>query len=236
MNQPQITTDANRAERLRAALPKIELRSQGFAQSLLSGFERFGCFTDRQRPYVLRLVADAEAPAAARERETARRNVGDLSGIMALFAKAQQHLKRPAVELGVPGYGPEQAVRINVAGERAKVPGSLTLTSAERYDTGKEFPERKWFGRILPDGTFEPSRDLTAVGPAYLDAVRARLAAFAADPSKVGGEDGQLHGRCCFCRLPLSDERSTAAGYGRQCASNFGLAWGERPAEFGEGV
>lgn len=160
------------------------------------------------------------APAAPKA------NVGELGGVLALFAKASQRLKYPAIVLGVPALGPEFSVRLTVAGSRAKVPGSLTLTSGERDGDGRE-----WYGRILLDGTFQPS----AAAPAA--ALAQRLAAFAADPAKVGGDDGRLHGRCCFCRLPLSDERSTAVGYGKKCASNFGLAWGAAKFEFkAEGV
>jgi len=166
--------------------------------------------------------ARAAAPAA---------NVGSVAGIIALFDRARGHLKMPAVELGVPGHA---AIRINVAGERAREPGSLTVLSAERFPVaGQEFGERKWFGRILRDGTFQAGRDLRA-DPAYEGAVTARLVAFAADPRKVGAEDGLLNGRCCFCRKSLTDERSTGVGYGKKCASNWGFPWGDRPADFAE--
>lgn len=159
--------------------------------------------------------------------------VGDVAGVISLFDKAKKHLKRPAIELGV--YDDPQfdfpPIRISIAGESAKVPGSLTVLSADKIDKGGEYPERNWLGRILLNGTFEPSRELRA-DPPYARAVAARLAAFAANPTKVGGEDGRLHGRCCFCRIALTDERSTLAGYGKKCAQNFGLDWGDKPAEF----
>lgn len=154
--------------------------------------------------------------------------VGDLSGILALFAKARAHLKFPAVVLGVPGFA-DDPVRINVAGDRAKIPGSLTVVSAERNGEG----ERDWFGRIMLDGSFHNASALDR-RPDYLLAVSKRLRAFAANPAEVGGEDGRLHGRCCFCRRALTDERSTAAGYGETCADHFGLPWGDRPAKFAE--
>lgn len=148
--------------------------------------------------------------------------VGDLAGILVLFERARQHLKFPAIVLSV---NETLSIRINVAGERAKIPGSLTVVDAERNE---QDGERDWFGRILLDGTFQPSK----AAARYMPALAQRLAQFAADPSKIAGDDGRLHGRCCFCRLPLSDERSTAVGYGKKCASNFGLAWGNRPGEF----
>ncbi len=151
--------------------------------------------------------------------------VGDLTGILALFAKAKTHLKFPAIVLSV---GTEQ-IRINVAGPKAKVPGSLTIVTADKNGEG----ERDWLGRVNLDGTFQPSRAANALEPKLTE----KLKAFSADPAKVAGEDGRLHGRCCFCRLPLSDERSTAVGYGKICADHFGgLPWGSKPVQFGAAV
>lgn len=163
-----------------------------------------------------------KAPAERKPEPKPQAAVGDLSRIMALFAFSSARIKFPAVELGVPGF---PAIRINVAGASAKVPGSLTVVRAERNGEGK----RPWLGRIRQDGTFEPSRDLA---PVEREAVANRMRAFAADPSKVGAEDGLLHARCCYCRIALTDERSTLVGYGAKCAKNWGLAWGSRPATF----
>lgn len=38
---------------------------------------------------------------------------------------------------------------------------------------------------------------------------------------------GHMFHRCVFCSRPLSDERSEAAGYGKDCAETRGLPWGE---------
>lgn len=168
--------------------------------------------------------ARAQAPALPQS------SVGELSGIMALFDKAAKHLKRPAIELGVPDFF-NRSIRVHVATDRAKFPGSLTLLTAATFDNGGLYPERKWLGRLHVDGTLEMSRSLTA-DPRYCEAVESRLKAFAADPSKVGAEDGLLTGRCCFCRKSLTAEKSTAMGYGKKCASNFGLVWGAKPSEF----
>jgi Family of unknown function (DUF6011) len=142
------------------------------------------------------------------------KNVGDLSGILALFERAKQHLKFPAIVLGVPALSPDFAIRINVAGPRAKVPGSLTVLDADKSDDGRE-----WFGRVLLDGTYHAK---AGTSPAIAD----RLCEFAADPIKVAGDHGRLTGRCCFCNIRLSDPRSTIVGYGRICADHFGLPWG----------
>ena len=150
--------------------------------------------------------------------------VGDLTGILALFAKAKTHLKFPAIVISV---GNDQ-IRINVAGPKAKVPGSLTIVSADKNGEG----ERDWLGRVNLDGTFQPSRAANFLEPKLTE----KLKAFSANPAKVAGEDGRLHGRCCFCRLPLKDERSTAVGYGKICSDHYGLSWGSKPVSFGAAV
>lgn len=173
------------------------------------------------------LVPECTAlPTFTKPAKPAATTVGDVTGILALFDRAKQHLKFPAIWLGVPALG-DFAVRINVAGATASVPGSLTVLTEKRDVDGK----RAYLGRITLDGAFRPS---TKAGPyaAAISHVAARLRDLAADPARVAGEHGRLHGRCCFCRLPLKDERSTAVGYGETCAGHFGLPWGSRPEQF----
>jgi hypothetical protein len=146
--------------------------------------------------------------AIAERAPQAAQTVGDLSAIVAMFDRARQHLRYPAVVL--------DGFRVNVAGDRAREPGSLTITSPAKGADGR----RAWLGRVTLAGQFEPARET----PADLGD---KLRAFAADPAGVAAYYGRLHGACCFCRKPLRDERSTAVGYGPNCAENFGLPWGE---------
>lgn len=153
------------------------------------------------------------APAPAR----ASAPVGDLSGINAMFDRARQHLRHPAIVL--------DGFRVNVAGPRAKHPGSLNVTSIERT-TESRFGglDREWYGRVTVAGQFEPGRN----APADL---ANKLRAFAADPAGEAARYGRLHGACCFCSIALRDERSTAVGYGPTCADHYGLPWGARVCE-----
>lgn len=156
----------------------------------------YGCF------------ATAPRPAAPKV------EIGSLDGILAVFNKAAQHLKYPAIVLLVDGIA--GGVRVSRAGDRAKVPGSLNVTSGEKDDS--EYG-RTWYGRVTLDGKYSASRDATP-------AIAAALQAFAADPVRVATEYGRLTGNCCFCRKTLTDERSTAVGYGQTCAGHYGLPWG----------
>jgi len=168
----------------------------------------------------------ATAPRAA----AATVAVGSLDGIIALFDKAAARLKFPAVVLAVRGSTGLDGIRVSRAGSRSKAPGSLNVTSAQRDES--EYG-RTWYGRVTLDGQFQPSRDCV---PAIAEAIKA----FAANPAKVASEYGKVKrlqvqqedgsykmvGQCCFCMKALTDERSTAVGYGKICAGHYGLPWG----------
>ena len=87
------------------------------------------------------------------------------------------------------------------------------LTDGNGYEDGT------WYGRIERDGSI-------TTGRAFNENIRAILRRLADEPAKVASEYGTLTGSCCFCCLPLKDERSTAVGYGPVCAKHFNLPWG----------
>jgi hypothetical protein len=194
-------------QELEAILPTM--KNPSFAASLVAQ-SKTRALSDKQMFWVNKLVDEASKPAPVAV------NVGDLSGITALFDKARQHLKFPAIVMSVPAAN--MLLRINVAGPTAKHPGSLNVCSGEKpvFDE-----KRTWFGRVHKDGTYE------ARGNAE-EAITERLRAFAADPAGIASEHGRLTGRCCFCNIHLQDERSTAVGYGKTCASHYGLPWGTK--------
>lgn len=190
---------------LEAVVPM--LKDASFAKSLIEQSTR-RTLSDKQMYWVNKIVSEAIAPKV----EVV--NVGDLSAINALFDKARQHLKFPAIVMSVPAAN--MTVRINVAGQGARFPGSLNVTSGEKPVMDER---RTWFGRVHKDGAYESRGNAD-------EAITERLRAFAADPVGVAAEHGRLTGRCCFCNLHLSDERSTTVGYGKTCAKNYGLTWG----------
>lgn len=177
--------------------------------------ETLGQYVGAWQGWSIFTIAPKAAPATA--------NVGDLTGVLALFATAKKRLKHPAVVLSVPAV--DMTIRLSIAGPRAKVPGSITVLDANKQFDG----ERDWFGRITTDGAFQPSNKLNG----RTDAVVARLREFASDPARVAAEHGKLTGVCCFCNLPLGrgeDKRSVEVGYGPTCAKNFSLPWGVKAA------
>lgn len=191
-------------EQLEASLGALAPKDQEFARSLIASHRRWGSLTPKQAPWVGKLLARAQGEVPAK--------VGDLAPILDLFAKAGATLKRPAIVLSTPDTG---AIRVTVAGDRSKYPGSLSITGMGSFDA------RAWFGRVNTDGTFTPGRD--AIGKETV--LAGLLSRFAAAPVQVAGEHGRTTGSCCFCNRALDDKRSVAVGYGPICANNYGLPW-----------
>lgn len=200
-------TDKELIAQIEANIANLSDNDRGFAHSMIANVYRYGSATEKQRYWLDQLAKRAIGEQPADRVKTA---VGGLEGMMALFNKAKAHLKSPAIVIGLAG----EELRLSVAGPTARVPGSINV------NTNSEWDDRKWFGRILESGEFEASpREPTPDG--LIDGLKR----FAAEPAKVAAEHGRLTGRCCFCNRGLTDERSTAVGYGKTCASNFGLAY-----------
>jgi hypothetical protein len=195
---------------LEAALSKLSERDRTFANSLINQGRRHG-LSSKQMHWVGELTKRASQAAKPREQ------VGDLNGVLSLFDTAQKHLKRPAIVLHIPQVG---EVRISVADEHSRVPGSLNVADNAAYGQGN------WYGRILRDGTFEPSRVET---PAEL---MPALRDFAERPAEAAAEHGRLVGKCAFCNSKLSDEESTELGYGPVCARKWGMPYGRKRRAF----
>jgi hypothetical protein len=141
--------------------------------------------------------------------------VGDLSRIVAMFARAAGHLRFPAIVL--------DGFRVSIAGARAAQPGSLTVTAVDKvFNSFRGKAERPWFGRVSLDGLWQAGRNAP-------DGLGEKLRRFSADPAGEAAAHGHLTGRCCFCNRALgegTDQRSVAVGYGPDCADHYGLPWG----------
>lgn len=178
-----------------------------FAKSLCDGCTKNGGVTEKQLYWVEKLTAKAL------EDEPELRIVRKAAAIFDLFDNVSGKLKRPTFTIDG-GAGPD--LRLSLAGERAKVPGSINVTTNEgNYDS------RKWFGRILRNGEWQESSRHPVT-----DAVFEAVERFSEDPEGEAARYGKKTGACCFCSRELSDDRSTEAGYGKTCAKNYGLHWG----------
>ncbi len=131
------------------------------------------------------------------------------SKILEALVKARQHVKYPGFKLSVQG----RPLVFKLAGPRSKYAGSVNITDGGHYGSNV------WYGRINPDGSvfraWAWNRDVDQIVHAMEVDLVAVVAAY-----------GKLTGRCAFCHLPLSDERSLEVGYGPICADHYGLPWG----------
>jgi hypothetical protein len=190
---------------LEANLHRLPFSDYDFAASLIAQGRRRG-LTEKQMVWVQKLArrATGQDPGPSVD-------LGDMTGLIDLFAKASQHLKHPAIVIG----SPVGELRITVAGERARCPGTVNVATSGR------FGENTWFGRIDLEGVFTINQS-AEVSVELIEFLRE----FAADPAKVASAHGHQTGCCCFCNRPLTDQRSVSVGYGPTCAANYGLAWG----------
>jgi len=141
--------------------------------------------------------------------------IHNFSRVIDLFDKAKENLKWPKIRLTAAGH----PLVLSVAGEKAKLPGTVNVTDGGRY------PDNEWYGRIDRDGNFSMARATTFQ-------VVAVLKALADDPSHTAEMYGKKFNHCCFCARELTDDRSINAGYGPVCADHFGLKdeWKEAAA------
>jgi hypothetical protein len=193
---------------LQENLGRLGQRDQQFANSLIADFNRYGRLTPGQQPWVGKLIERATAPRP----EPTRIDVGTMAGVIALFRRAQEHLKHPKIVLQCGTF----PVTLSLAGSASKAPGSINVMGEGQY------PNREWFGRISPEGQFEPSGSLLRE-QGRLDAIQALLVSLGVDPAGVAKKHGALTGSCCFCNRKLTDAKSVAAGFGPVCADNYGL-------------
>lgn len=193
-------------ERLQGIRNKLPTGHLSAADSIVYSYKSRGTLTSKQWDYVDSLIRMAETgPQAAID-------LGSMTGIIDLFKYATGRLKAPAVILNVYDVG---EIKITLAGKKARVPGSVNVT------TNAPYGESIWYGRITKDGKFTPSmRERT---PDNLIRV---LLDFAERPADVAADHGKLTGKCCFCNRKLTDERSTELGYGPTCAQNYKLPYG----------
>jgi hypothetical protein len=211
-------TTPERRQFLLDNIDKLPEKDQGFARSICGA--RYP--SEKQWHWIGKLADRIDQPQ--RQRDTA--NIGGMDGVIALFTAGAQSLKWPAIVLQNEHTG--EPFKLTIAGPRAAHPGTVNVIEYRRFDPD-EGRKATWYGRVLLDGTFEISPKFTSD---KLHGIIVKLQQLSADPVRVATEYGRLTGHCCFCRLPLKDARSTAVGYGRTCAKNWGVSWGEVETSF----
>lgn len=189
--------------KLASLLPLLSKSDRDFAASLVAAHNKYGYLTPKQAPWVTKLIERAESPTVP----APVAEVGEFSGVTALFEKAAKKLKYPAIVLQL---ATGQELRLSRASNESQNPGYIYAKVAGIY-AGKISPAGALFGKII-----QPMVDV--------------LKNLAADPAGVAAAHGKLTGKCCFCNSALTDKKSTDVGYGPVCAKHYDLPWGSTPA------
>jgi hypothetical protein len=189
-------------------MTKLPEKDREFATSMANSVAMRRYASEKQRYWLVRLCERSEGT----ERVAQKHEIGSLKAIHDMFDRAAKSLQHPAIVLGEGAH----AIRLCVAGQSAKVPGSINVTTTGPYES------RTWYGRITNDGQFTTSPKANVP-----DAVLGLLRDFAANPVRVAAEYGRRTGSCCFCARELRTKDSLAVGYGPICAEKYGLPWGE---------
>lgn len=184
---------------------KLSMGDERFARSLISKSSS-PKFSESQRHWVGVLIERAETPAPADQ-------VGDMSDLYAFFLTAREHLKFPKLTVRLPD---DTAVKLYMSGDRSQYPDTINIVLPDQCDNkGRNI----WLGRIHQDGRWE----LPYKQHESLSMVKDLVEALQQDAHGVAAAYGKHTGNCCFCLRGLSDDRSVTVGYGRTCASHFGL-------------
>ncbi len=187
-----------------------KLVSNNFAQSLAIARKP----SATQLNWMHKLVMDAETPVQPKPQLNVAYEAPELSKLVDLLDAAGKVLKKPSITLQLANGNP---IRISRCPDNhKKCPGQLYVAAPGYGST--------YYGRVTREGVMVPARD-------YSPEVDALLHRLQSDPAQVAAEYGKLTGRCCFCNLTLTDERSTRVGYGPVCAKNFGLPWTTKEVE-----
>lgn len=195
---PVAGPDKPLADALRAALPNVPQKDLSFASSLLSGFDRFGSFTDRQRPYAEKLVRQFQQVSA---------------GTPAVVAPERPQATRC----------PNIVSKVNLNGFSRFTVGKLALSL--KNDGSVIWV--KWDGKIagsIDSATAEYRQTRRYLADYSLQVAFAALLAVEADPLAAARENGVKTGRCSCCGRPLTDPVSIGFGIGPICRERgFGV-------------
>lgn len=193
---------------LEANIHKLPVRDREFASDLCRKNKKYGL--SEKQAYWAEVLTERAAGVTVEQPEQVVEQVGDFHKVIELFVRAKKFLKFPKIVL----QDDHRPIALSLAGAASKNAGSVNVTD------GRPFGQNIWYGAVAPDGNWKKNSKVDAE---EAEAVSKFLKRFGQDPAKVAKESALLTGRCCFCNSALTDERSTAAGFGPTCAKNYGL-------------
>ncbi len=159
--------------------------------------------------WMAKLVADAATLTPA-----LRDMIGFISDLFVMAVG--RGLKNPMIRLAFKAHNRRYKIYLSARGTVCLKGGNTVPGTADPIG------DEEYIGCILPDGKFLPNRDRR-----MMPADSAFLAALTTDPVAFFHQCSKDMDRCCYCGKALEDARSKEVGYGKTCAGNWGLPWGE---------
>lgn len=185
--------DAFLAQQLNALLEDGAVRagSKDFASSLLNGFAKYRAFTDRQRPYVKKLIAEASAPVEE-QRKSAAMDL-DLSRVPA----GRYAVETRRIQIDKPDAG--------------KWEGWVFVKDGSEYGAGRRIATGRpnWNGQVEINASTRMTAD------------RRDLETIIANPLEASKQYGRITSTCGVCGRTLENPESVAFGVGPICAEKF---------------
>jgi hypothetical protein len=187
----------------------IGQNSVHFALSLTGQYDRKGDLSEFQWPYVRKMLTECKKPVQDKEQI-------DFDGTLVrnLFIKATEHMKFPNMNLGSSNGDP-----VNI---RAYL--SINSKDMKGWVIFKDMRTQTYIAHINTAGE---GYYRTACTNEQADII----SAYAKDPIAYAKMQGIKYKRCCFCGTEITNISSRYHGYGPICAENYGLPWGDVPAE-----
>ena len=190
---------------------KLDERDRDFARSLIKYYGTKGSLSPRQLPYMVRFWVQLKNQEAVNP--TTQAVITDISWdasqLIALFAKAKEHLKFPKIRCVIEGtkYCCYLGVHTDVGRIKIKDDNTNTLcVTINPVDQSFRWKLSITNREKLALKHFFDSEDLVR-----------KLAV-----------QGQEYNHCCFCGLELTNTSSVYHGYGPICAGHYGLPWGDK--------
>lgn len=214
------------AKKLSSVLSQLSKHDQPFAMSLIDFAKKNGKLSDKQIVYAQKMIdgvnqpklkaeiAKLEVPSDNKSLIPKLIGLPDYEGINTLFDTAAEKLKTPVFTLEWKG----QPIELRrVISKLSGIP-YVAISNGVPHSN----PARAYFGRVTSKGVFHAYSGLQERD---VNELAAFLKMLADNPTHTVAEYGKLSGKCCFCNHKLTDELSTANGYGPVCAKNWGLKW-----------
>lgn len=177
-------------------------KTNKFAADLLDGFNRWGRFTDKQRPWAEKLAREVLFPEIKQKTEGLKVGAG-FARVNQMFLKARESgLKRPKIRLQ---DSISNLIEISFAPETGSNPGFIYIKSNKQYA-----------GKISPDGEFFPVSSCSEITKNYLKS-------FSQNPLTVVSQYGRETGNCALCNRTLTKQESIDFGVGPICREKYGF-------------